>query len=139
MQLYSVYQEYVLANQTFSFTADLSQIGCSCDAAITVVAMPGYGNNNQPTAGQYGTYYCDANKVNGVYCQELDFMEANKFVTQTTPHKCSGNAGGYISDCDGGGCDTNSHNVDGNGLCPDSSCKINTAQPFRQVCIDVFM
>ena len=128
-----MYQEYILLNKTFAFTVDLSSISCSCDAAITVVSMPGYGSNNQPEAGQYGTYYCDANKVNGVYCWEYDFMEANKYVSQTTPHQCSQNAGGYITNCDGGGCATNTYYVNNNGLCPSSNCKINTAQgPFRQ-------
>ena len=127
-----MYQEYILANKTFTFTVDLSSIGCSCDAAITVVSMPGYDSNNQATAGDYGTYYCDANKVNGVYCWEYDFMEANMYVSQTTPHSCTSNAGGYISSCDGGGCATNSYYVNSGGLCPSSSCKINTQSPFTQ-------
>ena len=52
-------------------------------------------------------------------------------MTATTPHSCDQAPGGYISTCDRGGCGTNSHNVNGNGLCPGSNCIINSLNPFK--------
>lgn len=48
----------------------------------------------------------------------------------TTLHTCDYHAPHYFSHCDGGGCQTNAHNVDGNGMCPGGNCKINTTKPF---------
>ena len=45
--------------------------------------------------------------------------------------QCSGSPGTYITNCDRGGCGTNSHNVDGNGMGPGGQYKINTQQPFK--------
>jgi hypothetical protein len=126
-----MFMEYKLLGKTLSYTADLSRIGCSCNAALYLVTMPGYGSNGQPTPGKYGDYYCDANDVGGVWCWELDIQESNKYVTAVTPHSCDQAPGGPIYNCDRGGCGTNSHNVDGNGVCPGSNCKINTDNPFR--------
>eukprot|EP00486_Rosalina_sp_Unknown_P008843 CAMPEP_0201591470 /NCGR_PEP_ID=MMETSP0190_2-20130828/189644_1 /ASSEMBLY_ACC=CAM_ASM_000263 /TAXON_ID=37353 /ORGANISM="Rosalina sp." /LENGTH=317 /DNA_ID=CAMNT_0048049827 /DNA_START=49 /DNA_END=1002 /DNA_ORIENTATION=- len=118
----NIFQQYMLKGKTVTFTVDLSQVDCSCNAAAYFVTMPGYGGN----------YYCDANDVNGEWCWELDVMEANKYVTAATPHECYQEPGGYISSCDRGGCGTNSHNVDGNGMGPGSQYKINTNMPFKQ-------
>ena len=93
--------------------------------------MPGYKSDGNPNPGKSGDYYCDANDGSD-YCWELDVMEANKYVLATTPHSCDGKPGGYASKCDGGGCQTNVHNVNSNAMCPSSSCKIDTTKPFRQ-------
>eukprot|EP00483_Globobulimina_turgida_P000070 UN00070 len=61
----------------------------------------------------------------------MNVQEANKYVTQVTPHECSQNPGGYVSSCDRGGCGTNSYRVNSQGMCASSSCKINTNSPFR--------
>ena len=127
----NIFMKYKLLGKTLSYTVDLSSIGCSCNSAFYLVTMPGYGSNGQPTPGQYGTYYCDANDVGGTWCWEFDIQEANKYVTATTPHSCSQPPGGYISSCDRGGCGTNSHNVDGNGIGPGGQYKINTQSPFK--------
>ena len=58
-------------------------------------------------------------------------MEANKYVLQVTPHQCSAPPGGYIDSCDTAGCCTNSWVVNTMSICPNSSCSINTQQPFR--------
>ena len=93
--------------------------------------MPAIGSNGQPVGGQSGDYYCDANDVNKEWCWEFDVQEANMYTTATTPHTCSGSPGTYITNCDRGGCGTNAHNVNGQGMCPSGSCKINTQQPFK--------
>jgi len=71
------------------------------------------------------------NDVGGTWCWEMDVQEANKFVMATTPHSCDQAPGAFISNCDRGGCGTNTHNVDGNALCPGYGCKINTDEPFK--------
>ena len=58
-------------------------------------------------------------------------MEANKYTTAATPHKCYQAPGQYDTSCDRGGCGTNAHNENSKGMCPDGSCTINTSQPFR--------
>jgi len=126
-----IFQQYKLRGKTVSYTVDISSIGCSCNAAFYLVTMPAIGSNGQPTPGNDGSYYCDANDVNSEWCWELDIMESNKYVTAVTPHKCYQPPGQYDTSCDRGGCGTNSHNVNGQGMCPDGSCTINTAQPFR--------
>ena len=65
-----------------------------------------------------------------VWCWEFDIQEANKYVMATTPHNCDQAPGGFISNCDRGGCGTNTHNVDGSAMCP-GGCKINTNNPFN--------
>eukprot|EP00483_Globobulimina_turgida_P005571 UN05581 len=93
--------------------------------------MPGYSSNGQANPGKAGNYYCDANDGNSEWCWEMDVMEANKYVTQVTPHSCDQNPGGYISACDRGGCATNSYRINSGGMCASSNCKINTNAPFR--------
>eukprot|EP01084_Bolivina_argentea_P073723 133773_1 len=127
----NIFMEYKLQGKTLSYTVDISSVGCSCNAAFYMVSMPGYSSNGQPNPGHDGSYYCDANDVNNDWCWEFDIQEANKYVTAVTPHTCSQAPGGYVSNCDRGGCGTNAHNVNGNGMCPSGNCKINTAQPFR--------
>eukprot|EP01084_Bolivina_argentea_P054232 99475_1 len=126
-----MFMEYKLSGKTLSYTTDLSSVGCSCNSALYLVTMPGYGSNGQPNPGKGGDYYCDANDVNGEWCWEIDVQEANKYVTAATPHQCYQKPGGYISSCDRGGCGTNSHNVDGNSIGPGSQFKIDTTKPFR--------
>lgn len=62
-----------LLDQELSVDVDLSQIACGCNAALYMVSMPGYNNGG----GHESDYYCDANQVGGVWCPEMDLMEAN--------------------------------------------------------------
>ena len=82
------FAEYKLNGKTLSFTANISEVDCSCNAALYLVTMPGYGSNGKPDPGKSGDYYCDANEGNGEWCWEMDIMEANKYAIQITPHKC---------------------------------------------------
>jgi len=127
-----VYYHMPLLGMELSFDVDISNVDCSCNSALFFTGMPGYGQNGQPEKGGLGDYYCDANFVGGVWCWEMDTIESNKYTMATTPHKCSSPNGAYISSCDRGGCQTNAYNENSKGICPDSSCKIDTTKPFRQ-------
>merc|ERR1712123_383386 len=59
-----------LMNKVFSYSVDVSNVGCSCNAAAYFINMPG---NN---AGD-GDYYCDANFGNNIWCPEYDTFDRN--------------------------------------------------------------
>lgn len=125
-----MFVEYKLNGKTLSFTTDLSEIECSCNAALFFASMPGFGSNGKPDPGKNGDYTCNAN--DDVLCWEMDTVESNKYAIQVTPHQCDAPPGQYASDCDHGGCSTNGWYADNKGFGPDSSFKINTQYPFRQ-------
>ena len=144
-----MYREYILKSTTLSFTVDISSIGCSCNAAFYFSSMPGIAKEGQFNPGPLGNYYCgmqhkyfstnshliqwiiiDANDLDS-FCWEMDVMEANKYVLQSTPHSCNAAPGQYIDGCDQSGCCTNSYVVNTMSICPNSSCMINTMHPFR--------
>lgn len=86
------------------YDMDLSQSSCSCNAALYLVSMPGKDWNGNPDPSSGGDYYCDANKVGGVFCTEIDIMEANTYAWQTTPHNCDAPTNkGHYNNCDGSG------------------------------------
>jgi cellulose 1,4-beta-cellobiosidase len=124
------YKQYVLKDKTLSFDVDLSGISCSCNAALYTVSMPGLDQSGQPAKSDSGDYYCDANNVGGVWCWEMDIMEANKYIVQTTPHKCDQAAGTHISNCDRGGCSANTWDVSTDAFGPGKT--IDTNKTFRQ-------
>mmetsp|Transcript_100540 Transcript_100540/g.138637 ORF Transcript_100540/g.138637 Transcript_100540/m.138637 type:complete len:288 (-) Transcript_100540:107-970(-) len=124
------FQSYSLMNKTIKYDVNLGSVGCSCNAAFYLVTMPGYNSSWQPDPSQGGDYYCDANQVGGVWCWEMDVMEANKYVSQTTPHNCNSSEGGYINSCDRGGCQTNTWDWWTDGYGP-GKC-IDTNQTFTQ-------
>ena len=124
------YARFQLLGKRVSYTIDLSEVGCSCNAALYWVSMPGYSPDGMPAPGNFGNYYCDANKVGGVWCWEMDTIEANMHTMQVTPHSCSDPAGGPISSCDKSGSRRNSWFVDRKGLCPADDCLIDSRAPF---------
>jgi len=123
-----------LLGKSLTFDVNLSGIGCGCNAAAYLVAMPAYGSNNQPDPTECGDYYCDANQVCKIYCPEMDIIEANNNALQTTPHKCSNPTGNYYPSCDRGGCGANSYKTnpsyfgwgDGHIINTQNSFQVNT-------------
>jgi len=125
------YVHFELLGKRLSYTIDLSSVGCSCNAALYWVSMPGYVEGGALAPGTFGNYYCDANKVNGVWCWEHDTIEANMFAMQVAAHSCSELPGRYIAECDRGGAGINSWRVNSRGLCPREECIIDSRLPFR--------
>ena len=66
----SAYTSWPLLGRTLSWTVNLANTGCGCNMAVYTAqlqqnALPG-------TCGS--DYYCDANAVCGVRCDEIDLM-----------------------------------------------------------------
>lgn len=127
------YYGFTLFGKELSYDVDISTVGCSCNAALFFASMPGYNRNGTIAHGDLNPYYCDANKVGGVWCWEHDTIESNMYTMATTPHTCEAPPGGYIASCDRAGCGTNAHRKDPAGMCPDARCRIDTRRLFRVV------
>jgi hypothetical protein len=123
-------QPLVLLGRNLNYTVELSTVGCGCNAAFYFSAMPGYNASGLPEPGS-GDYYCDANKGNGVWCPEMDTMEANTAALQITPHRCDAPTGRYYPSCDRGGCAVNSYKVDPGAYGAGPSFKVDTTRPFN--------
>lgn len=125
----SMFKVFNLEGKTLSYDVNLSNVDCSCNAALYGVTMPGkdWNGNPDPTSG--GDYYCDAN-FDAELCPELDIFEANKYTMAFTPHSCSPATNGHYSDCDHGGCGTNIHDVDAGFMGPGKT--IDTNRQFTQ-------
>ena len=95
--------------------------------------MPGYAPSGEPDPGDKGNYYCDANKVWGQYCWEMDTIEANMHTMQVTAHSCGTAPGKYTDACDTAGARRNSWFADPLGLCAEDNCVIDSRKPFRHV------
>merc|ERR1712133_161072 len=115
----NAYWQIPLNNKVFSYSVDVSNVGCHCNAAAYFIDMPG---NN---AGGGGDWYCDANFGNSIWCPDYDPFEANKHTLAGTLHTCDGSNNNWRG-CDRSGCQTNIFNLDSNAMCPESRCKINT-------------
>ena len=120
-----------LVGGSIEFDLDLSESGCGCNAAFYLVSMPGYDANQHedPSSGQ--DFYCDANNVGGVWCPEMDIMEANTYAWHTTPHTCDAPDGKHFSNCDRGGDSKEIFNQDSSAYGPGEDFKINTLKPFH--------
>lgn len=128
----NMFFNFSLINRELSYDIDMSKVGCSCNAALFFVTMPGFSPNGSIARGvDQNPYYCDANKIGGVWCWETDSIEANMYNTATTPHTCDSAPGRYIANCDRGACGGSSYHADPKGMCPDESCTIDTRKPFR--------
>jgi hypothetical protein len=80
------------------YTVDVSSVGCACNAALYLVAMPSRGQGDS-------SGYCDIQSVGGRTCTEIDVLEGNKKAVQTTLHTRTGT--GTDGTCNQFGCDFN--------------------------------
>jgi len=131
----SNYQNFSLFNKEVSYDIDLGKVGCSCNAALFFVSMPGFNQDGSMAQGNDPNlpWYCDATGIGGVLCWEHDTIEGNQYAMGVTPHKCDKNPGQYITQCHQRGCQSNTFLEDPKAYCPDSSCTIDTRRPFRIV------
>jgi len=117
----------VVAGATLSFTVDLSRASCGCNAALYLVAMP-----TSTDMSTCGDRYCDANKVCGVRCAEIDLMEANLNAFVSTVHVAADNygegwgQGHYILDQG-----RRFRSQDECPYGPSDDCTIDSRQPFE--------
>ena len=117
---------------SIAYDVDLSNSGCSCNAALYLISMPGLDFDGHPSKGG-GDYYCDANNVGGQWCPEFDIMEANTYAWHTTPHMCDSKTDkGHYNHCDqSGSCfQIAKQKLDGQDG-PGGQFKINTLQQFH--------
>lgn len=123
-----------LLGKELSFTVDLSDVGCACNVALYLTAAPGRGENGRPYAGLENStqppFYCDANKVGGQWCPEVDIMEANNRALAATPHRCDEPTNGHYSNCDRQGCMQNTRD-EPDSYGPGGDYTIDTSRPFR--------
>jgi len=124
---------FKLLGQTLSYTVDLSRVGCACNLAMNLVPLPARDRSGQPSKGtcSYVSYYCDASRVCGQFCPELDIMEANRHVFESTPRKCDApSQGGHYSHCDRDGCGQNTNKMGVMDYGPGSDYTIDTTHRF---------
>lgn len=76
------YAAWRLVGKTLSFTVDLS--GCACGCVVAVYLVPLRGRTAPGTCG--GDFYCDAMRVCGEFCTEIDVMEASSHTFLSTFH-----------------------------------------------------
>jgi len=126
-------KQFKLLGRTMSFTVDLSRVGCACNLAFYLISSPardrlGHPNPGSDRAGQ-PPYYCDANKVGGQWCPEIDIMEANNHAFQATLHSCAKPSNGHYEFCDRMGCAQNTRTHHG-AYGPGQEFRIDTRLPF---------
>lgn len=60
-----MYFDFPLLDHRLEYIVDLSQVGCSCNAALYFLKMPGYDASQQPDPSDWKNFYCDADQVAG--------------------------------------------------------------------------
>jgi len=117
------YSAFPLLGKRFVYTTDVSQAGCGCNAALYLVSM----TQNSEVSG-CEDYYCDANSVCGVRCDEIDIQEANKFAWHSALHRYDDGNG--ISQGLGGWVRDNHFEMTPEEYGPGGSC-VDTNSPFQ--------
>ena len=125
-----MYFDFPLLDHRLQYTVDLSKVGCSCNAALYFLKMPGYDASQQPDPSDWKNYYCDADQVAGEFCPDMDVAEANRYTMASTAHKCDKPEGKHYSNCDKVGCGTNMYDTSPTAMCPEEKCTINTQKPY---------
>lgn len=82
------YAAVKLLGKRIRFSTSVKGADCGCNMAMYLVSMS---RNNQSSSCH--DFYCDANKVCGVECTEIDIMEANMYSWHSTLHSHSDRAG----------------------------------------------
>jgi len=125
--------QFKVLEKTLSYTVDLSKVGCGCNLAVYMIQEPAKNPAGQPSEGtcqDSSPYYCDANKVCGQWCPEMDIMEANIKAFQSTPHACDAPTGtGHYNNCDRSGCGKTTKDIP-NSYGPGPTYQIDTTRPF---------
>ena len=140
-----------LLGGSIAFTVDVASIGCSCIAAVYLVALPAVDARGNRVQGPES--YCDAVGWDGYPCPEFDLLEANRFAMTTTLHPCMPMdsaperwrdnlltnprfpraEGSYHGACDNWGCAANSRSLNQHAKAygPGRQYSINTMAPYR--------
>lgn len=116
------YVSLQLLGKRFSYTSDVSGAGCGCNAAVYFTSM-----NKAKDVSKCGDYYCDAARVCGEACAEIDVQEANMFAYRATLHD-SGDLVGWGAGY--GGWAPHTHVWNNSEYGPHGTC-ITTARPYR--------
>ena len=116
----SSYAALSLLGKTLSFTVDVSKASCGCVVAAYLVPM-----RANRERGSCGDFYCDANRVCGVGCSEIDIMEANSRAFLSTTHTLEPDCYGRGSGVGGA-----NHAFSASAYGPRGST-IDTDKPFR--------
>ncbi|EOD22080.1 hypothetical protein EMIHUDRAFT_240500 [Emiliania huxleyi CCMP1516] len=117
------YLRLPLLNRRLAFEVDLSAVGCGCNAAVYLVAMP-------PRPGADASMYCDIQGYDAEPCLEIDLLEANTKAVQAALHTTVGR-GGRAGSCNQDGCVANAGNTAASaGLYGLHAPRIDTARPF---------
>lgn len=118
------YSAVKLLGKRMKYTTDMAGAGCGCNVAMYLVSMA-----QNPKISTCGDYYCDANKVCGIACTEIDIQEGNRYSWHSTLHAHSdkyGKGAGY-----GGGDTWNGpRDFTGEQFGPGGSC-VDTLKPFQ--------
>lgn len=119
----SDYLALPLLGKKLTYTTELSQAGCGCNAALYLVSM-----QQNTEVSDCMDYYCDANSVCGVNCHEIDIQEANRYAWHSALHK--EHDGNGISQGYGGWVVSGAYPWNSTDYGPGGRC-IDTDRPFQ--------